>query len=214
MLDTLKRELAASRQELQVLQGTLESSTQVRAHGWPLPPHRGISGEGEVCPLSRCLGEMLPIQALPTVGLITSSLSSSSPHLDGFSDCTRGFNTPGCKSVPSDGLQQPGSLNKMPARAGSGRVALPTVKPRQGACCHISSVCTGLLPCQRVFHAYGAVEDSRGFQARCRRQKLAGKWSCPSPGWADTLQQDGDRAEPAPGLAASTLHLLLHQDAD
>lgn len=38
VLDTLKRELAASRQELQVLQGTLESSTQVRAHGWPLPP--------------------------------------------------------------------------------------------------------------------------------------------------------------------------------
>uniref|UniRef100_A0A8B9MUM5 I/LWEQ domain-containing protein n=1 Tax=Accipiter nisus TaxID=211598 RepID=A0A8B9MUM5_9AVES len=36
VLDTLKRELAASRQELQVLQGTLESSTQVRAHGWPL----------------------------------------------------------------------------------------------------------------------------------------------------------------------------------
>lgn len=35
VLDTLKRELAASRQELQVLQGTLESSTQVRAHGWP-----------------------------------------------------------------------------------------------------------------------------------------------------------------------------------
>uniref|UniRef100_A0A672UMP7 Huntingtin-interacting protein 1 n=1 Tax=Strigops habroptila TaxID=2489341 RepID=A0A672UMP7_STRHB len=31
VLDTLKRELAASRQELQVLQGTLESSTQVRA---------------------------------------------------------------------------------------------------------------------------------------------------------------------------------------
>uniref|UniRef100_A0A8B9MS27 I/LWEQ domain-containing protein n=1 Tax=Accipiter nisus TaxID=211598 RepID=A0A8B9MS27_9AVES len=30
VLDTLKRELAASRQELQVLQGTLESSTQVR----------------------------------------------------------------------------------------------------------------------------------------------------------------------------------------
>uniref|UniRef100_A0A8C6NB81 Huntingtin-interacting protein 1 n=1 Tax=Melopsittacus undulatus TaxID=13146 RepID=A0A8C6NB81_MELUD len=33
VLDTLKRELAASRQELQVLQGTLESSTQVRAQG-------------------------------------------------------------------------------------------------------------------------------------------------------------------------------------
>ncbi|XP_033924585.1 huntingtin-interacting protein 1 isoform X4 [Melopsittacus undulatus] len=31
VLDTLKRELAASRQELQVLQGTLESSTQARA---------------------------------------------------------------------------------------------------------------------------------------------------------------------------------------
>uniref|UniRef100_A0A663MS71 Huntingtin-interacting protein 1 n=1 Tax=Athene cunicularia TaxID=194338 RepID=A0A663MS71_ATHCN len=37
VLDTLKRELAASRQELQVLQGTLESSTQVRAQWWPLP---------------------------------------------------------------------------------------------------------------------------------------------------------------------------------
>lgn len=40
VLDTLKRELAASRQELQVLQGTLESSTQVRdprmaLHGLP-----------------------------------------------------------------------------------------------------------------------------------------------------------------------------------
>ncbi|XP_075576247.1 huntingtin-interacting protein 1 [Pelecanus crispus] len=34
VLDTLKRELAASRQELQVLQGSLESSTQVRAHGY------------------------------------------------------------------------------------------------------------------------------------------------------------------------------------
>lgn len=34
----LKRELAASRQELQVLQGTLESSRQVRAHGGPLAP--------------------------------------------------------------------------------------------------------------------------------------------------------------------------------
>ncbi|XP_062363314.1 huntingtin-interacting protein 1 [Cinclus cinclus] len=38
VLETLKRELATSRQELQVLQGTLESSTQVRAHGQPLAP--------------------------------------------------------------------------------------------------------------------------------------------------------------------------------
>lgn len=37
VLETLKRELATSRQELQVLQGTLESSTQVRALGQPLP---------------------------------------------------------------------------------------------------------------------------------------------------------------------------------
>lgn len=70
VLDTLKRELAASRQELQVLQGTLESSTQVRARGWPpaTPPCPGMGspGEGGVCLLSRCLGEALPIQeALP-----------------------------------------------------------------------------------------------------------------------------------------------------
>lgn len=38
VLEMLKRELATSRQELQVLQGTLESSTQVRALGQPLPP--------------------------------------------------------------------------------------------------------------------------------------------------------------------------------
>lgn len=40
MLDTLKRELAASKQELQVLQGTLESSTQVKTQGGspPTPP--------------------------------------------------------------------------------------------------------------------------------------------------------------------------------
>lgn len=38
VLETLKRELAASRQELQVVQGTLESSTQVRAHGGPPAP--------------------------------------------------------------------------------------------------------------------------------------------------------------------------------
>lgn len=39
VLETLKRELAASRQELQVLQGTLESSTQVRVHdGAPSTP--------------------------------------------------------------------------------------------------------------------------------------------------------------------------------
>uniref|UniRef100_A0A8C5TM55 Huntingtin interacting protein 1 n=1 Tax=Malurus cyaneus samueli TaxID=2593467 RepID=A0A8C5TM55_9PASS len=38
VLETLKRELAASRQELQVLQDTLESSTQVRARGGPPAP--------------------------------------------------------------------------------------------------------------------------------------------------------------------------------
>uniref|UniRef100_A0A672UJ42 Huntingtin-interacting protein 1 n=1 Tax=Strigops habroptila TaxID=2489341 RepID=A0A672UJ42_STRHB len=52
VLDTLKRELAASRQELQVLQGTLESSTQVRARRWPCM----------VCLLSQCLGEVSPSQ--------------------------------------------------------------------------------------------------------------------------------------------------------
>lgn len=44
MLETLKQELAASKQELQVLQGTLESSTQVRAPAaaMPLPPCSGF----------------------------------------------------------------------------------------------------------------------------------------------------------------------------
>lgn len=65
--------------------------------GGPCHPRRGISGEGEVCLLSRCLGEMLPIQALPTVGLITSSLSSSSPHLGGFSNCTGGLTLLGAR---------------------------------------------------------------------------------------------------------------------
>jgi len=60
VLETLKRELAASRQELQVLQGTLESSTQVRARGWPPQPPR--AGEGELCLPSRRFGEVLPIQ--------------------------------------------------------------------------------------------------------------------------------------------------------
>uniref|UniRef100_A0A8B9FFL4 Huntingtin-interacting protein 1 n=1 Tax=Amazona collaria TaxID=241587 RepID=A0A8B9FFL4_9PSIT len=53
VLDTLKRELAASRQELQVLQGTLESSTQVRVQGWPCM----------VCLLSQCLREVSPSQS-------------------------------------------------------------------------------------------------------------------------------------------------------
>lgn len=61
VLDTLKRELAASRQELQVLQATLESSTKVRPHGWPLHPRTGTLGEGGVCLLSLHLGELLPI---------------------------------------------------------------------------------------------------------------------------------------------------------
>lgn len=59
VLDTLKRELAASRQELQVLQGTLESSTQVRAHGWPPPtpppPRDGQPGPG---------GDLLAVRVL------------------------------------------------------------------------------------------------------------------------------------------------------
>lgn len=44
VLETLKQELAASKQELQVLQGTLESSTQVRAPAaaMPLPPCSGF----------------------------------------------------------------------------------------------------------------------------------------------------------------------------
>uniref|UniRef100_A0A8B9F8I9 Huntingtin-interacting protein 1-related protein n=1 Tax=Amazona collaria TaxID=241587 RepID=A0A8B9F8I9_9PSIT len=54
VLDTLKRELAASRQELQVLQGTLESSTQVRVQGWPCM----------VCLLSQCLREVSPSQSV------------------------------------------------------------------------------------------------------------------------------------------------------
>lgn len=65
--------------------------------GGPCHPRRGILGEGEVCLLSRCLGEMLCIQALPTVGLITSSLSSSSPHLGGFSNCTGGLTLLGAR---------------------------------------------------------------------------------------------------------------------
>uniref|UniRef100_A0A663MSD9 Huntingtin interacting protein 1 n=1 Tax=Athene cunicularia TaxID=194338 RepID=A0A663MSD9_ATHCN len=55
VLDTLKRELAASRQELQVLQGTLESSTQVRAQWWPLPAPTPLQEGQEVCLLSWCL---------------------------------------------------------------------------------------------------------------------------------------------------------------
>lgn len=66
MLETLKRELAASRQELQVLQGTLESITQVRAP----------SGLG-----SQALNIL---EVIPTTGLKTSSLSSSLPHLSRF----------------------------------------------------------------------------------------------------------------------------------
>lgn len=44
VLEMLKQELAASKQELQVLQGTLESSTQVRvpAAAMPLPPCSGF----------------------------------------------------------------------------------------------------------------------------------------------------------------------------
>lgn len=30
-------------------------------------------------------------------------------------------------------------------------MALPTVKPRQGACCHIASVCMGLLHARGYF---------------------------------------------------------------
>uniref|UniRef100_A0A663MSE4 Huntingtin interacting protein 1 n=1 Tax=Athene cunicularia TaxID=194338 RepID=A0A663MSE4_ATHCN len=59
VLDTLKRELAASRQELQVLQGTLESSTQVRAQWWPLPAPTPLQEGQEVCLLSWCLSERL-----------------------------------------------------------------------------------------------------------------------------------------------------------
>lgn len=129
---------------------------------------------------------------LPTFNLITNSLSSTFPHLEGFNNHTRGFNTPECKHIQSH-LQQQGSL-----------MALPAMKLRQGLCRYITSLSVALLPCHRVFHGCKAVESSRAFQAPgCKRQKLAGKWNCLSLGWVDTLQQHGDGAKRALFICAS-----------
>ena len=75
MLETLKRELAASKQELQVLQGTLETSMQVRAWLQPRCQHPAVVSK---------------LSPRPLLGLRWDSWHSSSPKLRGrfpFSCC-------------------------------------------------------------------------------------------------------------------------------
>lgn len=152
----------------------------------------------------------LPLRALRTVGLITSSPSSSSPHLDGFSDRTRGFNASGYKSVWSNGLQQQGSLNKIPARAGSGRVALPAVKPRQGACHSHRKPSRGLAGVPEGLLCLRSCGGQRGFPGSLLKAEAGRKMELPSPRGGQTRcsgtgmgQSQLQGRQPAPFICSS-----------
>lgn len=128
MLEALKRELAASKQELQVLQGTLETSIQVRARLRPHCQHPAAVSEPSPRPLLRlrwdswhssspklrgrfpfsCLSALARQGIAQQVALgVTNSIAPLSvPDGGGFHDHIMRFTPMGVRLYPHSLLQQ------------------------------------------------------------------------------------------------------------